>query len=185
MAPPTRHVLRCFFGSFPRLYSHKYIACNVYGIFSRGCIKSKSTARATLGGNLFNCPVSTNITMRVLMTDTTYNWIRVYSVGGSFSKRNCLATGSSARILPDWQGVARGGRLAKERNRPLFQLATTYLYTLPPRTYCNLVGYRRGPRPQVVWPDRELLAPPSQVAEQTLFVSRQTPRDYTPREVAP
>ena len=107
------------------------------------------------------------------------------SVGGSFSKRNCLATGSSARILPDWQGVARGGRLANERNHPFFLLATAYLYTLPPRIYCNLVGYRQGPRPQVVWPDCELLAPPSQVAEQTLFGSRQSPRDYTPREVAP
>ena len=86
------------------------------------------------------------------------------------------------RIGKGWQGVA--GWQMKEIVHFSYWLLPIYILCLL-EYIVRLVGYRRGHRPQVVRLDRELLVPPSQVAEQTLFISRQSLRDHTPREFVP
>ena len=111
-------------------------------------------------------------------------WLGVSRDGGSCSKRNCLATGSSGRILPGWQGVARGGKLANEKNRTFFLLATTNICILHPITHCILVGYHWDLGLQAVQPivNRWFL-PRAVDCSAITFHIRTIPEDRAPREV--
>ena len=75
--------------------------------------------------------------------------------------------------------MAEGGTLAFEEKSVFFALETTILYTLHPRKFGGLVGYRRGPWRRVFQLDREPLVPPSWVAGRALSGLQQSLQDRT------
>jgi hypothetical protein len=100
-------------------------------------------------------------------------------LGAIAQGRICRADGSSGGFCRGWQLAAE---VANERNGPFFP-GTPPFYVFRLRIHGYLGECQRGPRSQVVRPDRELLAPPSWVAEQPLSILRQSLRGCIPREV--